>query len=254
MASRSNVSGGPAAWVGDELARALAAVLRERGILANTLGGNRRSQSLSADGYRRDRADGPAELVIAFAHSDRSGKTLATYETRFAPPAVFWTRPTPELFRMVAEGIADRAFDWVMPAIVDSGAASLGPGLAITTIKGAAGEGDRLLRRALKRALDDRSVRAVPSSIATLFVLPDISVTAAADGLRRLRLRWIVIRLDGVEIGRIEQENTIGADDTLVETLHAAAREIADGAASGIAAVVRAYQGEQGEDRQSGSQ
>ncbi len=223
---------GPVAWVGGELAGAVAAALRDRGVLAGAVASNRHSLLLSAEGYRQT-GTGPAELVIAWVLSRPDGIVMRTRETRFVPPPAFWDTPTPTLFRGVAREIAVRVVDWI---VVDGEPLRI----AITTVEGAPGNGDAVFRRAVTAALREHRIDTAPIETATLMVLPNITVTSVDPDRERIQMRWTVIAPDGTEIGRVDQENTLAAG-RLDGDWGSVAQAIVDAVVPDIVRLVRIY-------------
>jgi hypothetical protein len=232
---------GPVGWVGDALTEAMAEALRERGIAAGSTWSNRLSLGLSGSGYQALHPDKPPELVMTWTLIEPDGAIRGRREIRLTPPDAFWEEPTPAMFRDVAERNAEQVVSWIdptrrerTPEIADT------PSLVVLPIESAPGDGDTSLARAVDLALRAERIRIVEKDRADLIVTPRIEVAPAPDQSEDVKLSWIVSTPDGVEIGRVDQENRI-PEGQLDGRWGAVAVAIADGAAQGIADLARAW-------------
>jgi len=232
---------GPVGWVGDALTKAMAEALRERGIAAGSTWSNRLSLGLSGSGYQRLHRDQSPELVMTWTLTEPGGAIRERREIQVTPPDAFWEAPTAAMFRDVAERNAEQIMSWIdptrgerVPAIADT------PTLAILPIESAPGDGATSLARAVDLALRAERIQIVDSREARLIVTPRIEVAPAPNQSEDVRLVWIVSTTEGLEIGRVDQENRIPAGQ-LDGRWGAVAVAIADGAAQGIADLARAW-------------
>lgn len=232
---------GPVGWVGDALTKAMAEALRERGIAAGSTWSNRLSLGLSGSGYQRLHRDQRPELVMTWTLTEPGGAIRERREILVTPSDAFWEAPTAAMFRDVAERNAEQIISWIdptrrerAPAIADT------PTLAILPIESAPGDGAISLARAVDLALKAERIQIVGSDEARLIVTPRIEVASAPNQSEDVRLVWVVSTAEGVEIGRVDQENRIPAGQ-LDGRWGAVAVAIADGAAQGIADLARAY-------------
>ncbi len=238
---------GPAGWVGDALARAIARSLRDRGLVAGARGAEARPLLLDAGGYRAERAGGPAELAMIWTLRGRDGAEIARRETRHAPPAAFWTAPTPEMFRDVADRHAGATVAWIegvrarrhrAPPPLPPPAA--GPAVALEPVAGAPGDGAEALAAAIRRALAAEGIAAGPPGRGGLALVPSVAVAPAGAGVERVAIAWVLRDPSGAEIGRVDQANAIPAG-ALDGPWGATADDIAAAAAPGIADLARGY-------------
>ena len=230
---------GPVGWVGDAFATAMAKSLRHRGIVAGSRWSNQRSLLLSASGYQQLHADQPPELVVTWTLADRDGVVKGVRETRAVPPDVFWEAPTAGMFHDIADQNADMVVAWINPTRANRAPKPL-PSVALAPVEGAPGDGAISLGRAVELALRAERVPLVASGTGALVVLPRVFVAPAGTGNQTVRLTWVLQTADGTEIGKVAQENIIEAGQ-LDGPWGAIALAIADGAALGIADLVRAY-------------
>lgn len=232
---------GPVGWVGDALTQAMAEALRERGIAAGSTWSNRLSLGLSGSGYQRLHVDKPPELIMTWTLTDPGGAVRDRREVRVTPPAAFWETPTAAMFRDVAERNADLVVAWIdptrqqrAPEIPDM------PSLALLPIDAAPGDGATSLARAVVLALKAERIPIIDTAEANLIVTPRIEVAPAPDQNEDVMISWILTTPDGLEIGRVSQENRIPKGQ-LDGRWGAIAVAIADGAAQGIADLARAF-------------
>ena len=230
---------GPVGWVGEAFAAAMAAALRDRGIVAGSKWSNQQSLQLIANGYQKLHGDRVPELVVTWSLIDRSGKVKETRETRTAPPDAFWETPTPAMFQDIAERNAEMVVSWIDPGREQRQPETM-PTVAIAAIVDAPGDGAVSLGRAIGLALRAERIKVVGDGEADLMVHPRIAVTPAQANNETVRVTWILSLPDGAEVGQVAQENMIAAG-TLKGRWGAIAVAIADGAADGIAELVRAY-------------
>lgn len=232
---------GPVGWVGDALTEAMAEALRERGIAAGSTWSNRLSLGLSGSGYQGLHPDKPPELVMTWTLTEPDGAVRQRREIRLTPPDAFWEEPTAAMFRDVAERNAEQVVAWIDPTR-EQRAPRIAemPSLAMLPIESAPGDGATSLARAVELALRAERIPIVENDRAGLIVTPRIEVRPAPERSEDVRLVWIVSTPDGVEIGRVDQENRI-AEGQLDGRWGAVAVAIADGAAQGIADLARAW-------------
>jgi len=231
---------GPVGWVGDALADAMAGALREHGIVAASGWSNSRSRRLTASGYQQLHDANPAELVMTWVLREPSGRELELREIRTVPEALFWETPTAEMFDAIAARNAESVAVWLRPTPRAPAATTPSPSVALAAIVGAPGDGAESLGRAIRAALRGERVRLAAKGGGDLTVSPEVAVTAFGAGEETVRITWVLRTPDGAEIGTVAQENTIPKGE-LDGPWGAAAAMIADGAASGIGDLVRAF-------------
>ena len=230
---------GPVGWVGEAFAAAMATALRDRGIVAGSKWSNQQSLQLTANGYQKTHGDRAPELVVTWSLIDRSGEIKEMRETRTVPPAAFWETPTPTMFQGVADQNAEMVASWIDP-VRDQRQPETLPTVAIAAIVDAPGDGPVSLGRAIGLALRAEQIKVVDDGEGDLVVHPQLTVTPARANNETVRITWTLSLPDGTEVGQVAQENMIVAG-TLKGRWGAIAVAIADGAADGIAELVRVY-------------
>jgi hypothetical protein len=232
---------GPVGWVGDALTQAMAAALREQGIVAGSKWSNKLSLQLSGSGYQKLHDDRRPELIMTWVLADRAGVIQEKHEVRTTPPDAFWETPTDSMFRDVADRNAVKVVSWIDPTRPDRAPVELKmPSLSITSIKDAPGDGATSLARALELALKAERVPIVAMAEGDLVVTSRVEIVPAPDRTQDVSITWILSKRDSSELGRVAQQNRI-PQGRLDGRWGAIAVAIADGAADGIAGLVRAY-------------
>ena len=200
---------GPAGWVGEAFATAMAAALRTRGIVAGTRWANRDALWLHGAGYQQLHRDRPGELVMLWSLAASDGSSAGAAETRYTPPAGFWTEPTPEMFDEVAERMAVQVAAWVRG---DAGAdgAALPVRVAFLPPTGLPEERGAILLRELRRSLDPGAVESVRNDgSAQLLVQAQVAAAPLDAGTMHIAVAWIVTDGKGRELARVDQENVV---------------------------------------------
>lgn len=233
---------GPVGWVGDALAQAMATALRDQGIVAGSRWSNQHSLRLSANGYQRLHADRPPELVMTWTLVDGQGNIKQRRETRTVPVDAFWETPTPDMFRAIAERNAEMVVAWIDPTRNERAPKlAVLPSLSVAAIENAPGDGATSLQSAILLALRAERLPVSSDGDGELRVKPRVDVVPADRNTERVSITWILtLAVDGSELGRVAQENTV-PEGQLNGRWGAVAVAIADGAADGIAGLVRAY-------------
>ena len=232
---------GPVGWVGAALTEAMAAALRNHGIIAGSRWSNRLSLQLSGNGYQKLHRDRPPELVMIWSLTNQAGQLKKQREILTTPPDEFWERPTVAMFRDVADHNAAIVVSWIdptrqrrMPVDVEM------PSLSIAPIEKFPGDGATSLVHAVELALKAERITVVDDGRGELLVTSQIAVIPAPNNSEDVSITWILSKSNGVEIGRVTQENTIPAGQ-LNGRWGAIAVAIANGAADGIAGLAQAY-------------
>jgi hypothetical protein len=233
---------GPVGWVGDALAQAMATALRDQGIVAGSRWSNQHSLRLSASGYQKLHLDRPPELVMTWSLADGQGNVKQRRETRTVPIDAFWETPTPDMFRAIAERNAEMVVSWIDPTRNERAPRLVVlPSLSVAAIEEAPGDGATSLHGTILLALRAERIPVSSDGDGELRVKPRIEVVPADTNTERVSITWILsVAADGAELGRVAQENTIPTG-RLNGRWGAVAVAIADGAADGIAGLVRAY-------------
>ncbi|MBM86191.1 MAG: hypothetical protein CMM47_09230 [Rhodospirillaceae bacterium] len=230
---------GPVGWVGEALSEAMAKSLRTRGIVASSKWANRRSKRLVASGFQQLHKDRVPELVMKWSLLDQEGIAIERREIRTSPSPSFWSAPTPGMFHDVAETNVRVVSAWIQPNRTIVKPIVL-PSILIADVVGAPGDGSQSLARAIRLSLVAERIPLDINAAEYLTVIPQISVTNAGALEDNVRITWLVRTSDGVTIGHVTQENKVTRGQ-LDGRWGSVAIAIADGAANGIADLVRTF-------------
>lgn len=228
--------------VSDAFAERLVRALRFQGLTATTL-------SDGPDGYRlRGRAsvnplaDGREEVLTLWELVDGRDRRLAQRAQRSELPGGHWQLGSPGALDQVASDVADSLVELVRaPANEARPDPVLADGrLLLAPIEGAPGSSGQFLAQALAaelRRLEPTfpGVRRGPA----LVILGKVGLGQPRAGWQRVALTWRVVEaISGEELGRINQRNSVPAG-SLDDTWNDLAKPIAEGAAIGIADVLK---------------
>jgi hypothetical protein len=207
-----------------DLAEGIAAALREREIPASTQGRNKRS----------------FELRLA------SGEAPAGSEAVFRVDWELWTADGRSLGHGSAAGddarsVAAAAAPEIARLVQDEPPAMAGssePVVALRPVTGAPGDGGRTLTRAMDYALRRANVPLTDRPGAESFVLTGtVALSPPAAGQQQVKVHWALLKPDGREIGRVDQENAVPAG-SLDGAWGDIAYAVASAAAPGVAALI----------------
>jgi hypothetical protein len=212
------VEGAPA-----ELAEGMAAALRDREIPASTQGRNRHSFELRLSTGETDR--------LAWDLSTADGRPLGRGSA--AADAAGIAAAAPEIAGLLQDE----------PPVM---AGSSEPAVALRPVTGAPGDGGRALTRAMDYALRQSHVALAERQDAASFILAGtVALSPPAAGQQQVKVHWALLKPDGQEIGRVDQENAVPAgslDDTWGDIAYA----VASAAAPGVAALIERAKAEIG--------
>jgi hypothetical protein len=204
-----------------EIAETLAAALRDREIPASTQGRNKLSFELRlASGHAPDGGDGlDWELRAADGHSLGRGSAAGPDARSIAAAAA------PDIARLLQDE----------PPVMTG---SSEPAVALRAVTGAPGDGGRALTRAMDYALRQAHVVLAEQPGAESFVLAGtVALSPPAGGRQQVKVHWALLKPDGREIGRVDQENAVPAG-SLDGTWGDIAYAVASAAAPGVAALI----------------
>lgn len=226
----------------EAFAERLVRALRFRGLTATT-------GSDGPDGYRlRGRAsvnpldDGREEVLTLWELVDGRGRRLAQQARRSELPGGHWQLGSPGALDQVAGEVAESLVELVR---APGSAAQKDPVLAdgrllLAPVEGAPGSAGLFLAQALAaelRRLEPTfpGIRQGPA----LVILGKVGLGKPRAGWQRVALTWRVIEaISGKELGRVNQRNSVPAG-SLDDTWNDLAKPIAEGAAIGIADVLK---------------
>ncbi|MDH3790111.1 MAG: hypothetical protein OEU09_00295 [Rhodospirillales bacterium] len=228
---------------GDPAAAAelLAAALRARNLAASTRDANGTGQILRGWATVQRLPSGRDEVLLSWELAEATGALVGRTAQRSELSAGAWQTGDPAtLDRMMdraAEAVAALVQD---PAVERPGLAGFaGARLVILPMRDLPGDGALSLPRALGHELDAaRLPLADRAGGGDLLVACTVSLGPPREHLQEVRITWTVTRAgDGLELGRIDQQNRIPAG-SLDGPWGPAAHGIAQGAVQGIRALV----------------
>jgi hypothetical protein len=228
---------------GDPAAAAelLAAALRARNLAASTRDANGTGQILRGWATVQRLPGGEDEVLLSWELADATGARIGRTAQRSELSAGAWQAGDPETLDRVMNRAAEAIAALVQgPAVEHPGLAGLaGARLVILPMRNLPGDGALSLARALRHELDAaRLPLADRAGGADLLIACTVSLDPPRGHWQEARITWTVTRAgDGLELGRIDQQNRIPAG-SLDGPWGPAARGIAQGAAQGIRALV----------------
>ena len=86
------------------------------------------------------------------------------------------------------------------------------PAVLVRPVRGAPGDGDIALARAIRQAIEARGVRLTEdATLAGYAVAGTVAVGAPSGNRQSVRIVWLVSHIDGRDVGRVTQENQVPA-------------------------------------------
>jgi hypothetical protein len=228
------VAGVPAAS-SEALSEALARALREAEIPASTAGANKASYRLFGTAHRARLADGQDGIAVEWELRTADGRSLG--QAASTVPAAAWSERDPAAS---AETLAAAATPVIARLIQEEPPAEAADArLAVQAVSGAPGDGDRALSRAIDGALRRVHVPIVekPADRASFVLAGTVAVSPPQAGKQQVSVRWALLRPDGKEIGKIDQQNAVPAG-SLDHAWGDIAYAVAEAAAPGVAALI----------------
>lgn len=223
----------------EHVAEVLAAALRDAEIPASTAGtGNRGSFRLMASARAAPAAGDRASIALDWELRAADGKVLGHGSAAVEAPAEAWRRGD----EAVAHAIAEKAALAIARLVQDDpprAAAIAEPLLAVRAVVGAPGDGGPALTRAMDYALRRVHVAlAEKAGDKESFVLTGkVALSPAEAGRQQVTVSWALLRPDGGEIGRVDQQNAVPAG-SLDGPWGDIAFAVASAAAPGVAALI----------------
>jgi hypothetical protein len=226
---------GPEASVA--LARAIASALNDQGLPASTTG-NAASLVLRGEADLQERTDSRDRVRVAWTLFDAAGREIQRHESLWWVNRPHWERATPETLA----GMAAEAAPALVRAIQGEPIRQVPivDGLYIWSVDGAPGDGNVALKRMVAASLKERGLRLTEAMDEDALVLLGSVAIDPVPGKRQeqVTVRWSVIRLDGREIGTVEQSNPVPAG-ALNGNWGQIAYLVAEAAADGIVQLVQ---------------
>jgi hypothetical protein len=208
------VAGIPPATAG-KLAAAIAGALQDRQIAASDRTAAVSSNILHGRIQEMPAADGQAAIVALWQLRDAKGRFLGERAVRIASAAADWEQGRDGAGTRLAAASADQ-----LAPLVDGGpppaAAKARVGglrLLIGAIKGAPGDGDDALARAIALVLKrpDLAIIAKQSDKPDLVLDATVTVGRPKNGKEHVKIVWHLRHAGGNDIGTVAQENDVPA-------------------------------------------
>ena len=195
-----------------DIAQAMAEALQKADVPASAVASNRRSFRLSSTVTMLAAGDNSEAIIITWTLADADGRKLGGAESNTTASEESWRRGGDEIAQALAGPAAPEIAKLVeSDAPLPQGNAS--PVVALGTVSGAPGDGDTALVRAMSAALGRIHVAlAGPDGGKPDFTLSAEVEVAPPDGKnQKVKVSWALIRPDGSEVGRVNQENAVPA-------------------------------------------
>ncbi|MFQ3623444.1 MAG: hypothetical protein SNJ73_07845 [Acetobacteraceae bacterium] len=221
---------------------ALAEALQEREVPAT-------AASIARPQYRLLASAEPAAGAVRLTYTllDAAGEPIGAAGGPRPVSAAAWSSAGEATLREAATAAAPGIASMI--ARVDAASRNVSPGalaerlptVRVGGVRGAPGDGNRSLERAIRQALAREGVVVQEGAAAAEF---DLAGAVAVADLPRRRQRveivWTVARADGTEVGRVSQLNEVpmGSLDGLWADVAAV---VAEQAAGGVAEVIRRF-------------
>jgi hypothetical protein len=227
---------GPALPMAKLLSNAVTTGLNEHGV-KSTVQGDEISRFVlngRAEANWNDRRV-PFVMLIYWTLSDASGETVGTYTQGVRGARWKWEYGDPRIIRAVGNGAAKPLAAMIVeeeekpiPAVL------LGAGILIKPVVGAPGDGNEALGRAIMDALRKADVSITEDRRqARLSLSGQVGLQPLGNGFDKVLIVWKVLTMDGFELGRATQENTV-LSDRLRAPWGEDAKKIAEAAVIGI--------------------
>jgi hypothetical protein len=220
------------------LAEAMAASLRDAEIPASTAGnGNKGSFHLIAAGREKPLENGRSSVAIAWelrrADGHPVGHGIAEAEVASAP----WREGEAETLHQVAAKAAP-AIAGLMQDEPPKAAEAAPLRLAVRPVTGAPGDGGHALTRAMDFALRQVHIAIAETQADESLVLTGkVEMSPPAEGRQQVTVSWALLRPDGSEIGKVNQQNAVPAH-SLDRNWGETAIAVASAAAPGVVQLV----------------
>ena len=200
---------GPPDLMGDELAAAMAAALRDADVPAATDAGNRASYRL-VPRLTRQRIDEVRDFVsISWDLEAPDGSPVGSYVESRSIDRQDWVAASPALLDELAAPAAPaiaRLLRGEQPTVVET----LPPKVAVQLVTGAPGDGDRALSRAMRAGLDAAGFAVVDETgDPEILVAGLVAVRPEPPDSDRVQIAWLVRNGAGEELGVVDLDNTV---------------------------------------------
>jgi len=203
---------GPALPMAKLLSSAVAAGLIEHGVKTSIRSNEISRYVLKGRAEANwDDARVPFVMLIYWTLVDHKGDIVGAYTQGVRGARWKWEYGDPRIIRAVGNGAAKP----LAAMIVDDVEAPLpvlllGAGILVNPVTGAPGDGNDALRRAIVAALRAADVSITEDKRqASLTLSGQVGLQATAGNQDKVLIVWRILTMDGFEVGRATQENTV---------------------------------------------
>lgn len=220
LTARNSSGGIQVAIVGDSsapmaklLSEVVAADLVNRGIPAATKDVHAFPYTLTGRVEERRKGAGGPVAKVHWSLNERGGEPFFTFTQDVQGTEFDWQWGSPKVIQSVGANAARVIAEAVEPEDKTlKPAQAVSRGVWVQPVKGAPGDGDVSLTRAMRYALMGAKVSVTSERLAARHVLKaDVRVDAAQDGKQSVVIRWTVIHPDGRHAGNAVQRNVVPA-------------------------------------------
>jgi len=190
------------------ISSALAESLRDRGVVASTATANRGSFLLICDA----RSNRSGAITLAWRLIDADGLVIGLVDQYTTAHKRDWLSADPGMVQAIVAEAAPRIAAIVIdhdPSMVARATPGLLRPVHVAPVRGAPGDGDKSVTKALRNALKRSGVTVTdrPQELG-VSVFGEISRTPR-DEADEIAVRWRVVTMDGAELGSISQGNFV---------------------------------------------
>ena len=163
-------------------------------------------------GVNLENPDEPFVVLIEWSLTDTAGDVIALHTQGVEGTREQWDFGDPGLIRTVGKAAAAAIAALLEDEDVLAPGALPRPAVLVRSVRGAPGDGDNALARAIRQAIEARGVRLTEDATKAGYAIQGTITVGAPSGNRQsVRIVWVVSRIDGRDVGRITQENMVPA-------------------------------------------
>ena len=179
-------------------------------------------------GINLDSPDEPFFALIEWSLSDTAGDVIALHTQGVEGAREQWEYGDPGLVGAVGKAAAAVIATLVVDDEILEPTDLPRPAVLFKSVRGAPGDGDAALTRAIRQAIKARGLRLTADAAKAGYAVAGTVTVGAPSGTRQsVRIVWLVSRIDGRDVGRITQNNLVPAHSL-------------DGAGGRVAAIIAA--------------
>jgi hypothetical protein len=192
---------------------AMADALQKADVPASTTASNKGSYHLAGNATAFTAGDGDIAVIVTWNLYDAEGKKLGSAEGNASGSADAWRQGGGDLAQALANTAAPR-----ISALVESGLplpkGNINPVITLSPVTGAPGDGDASLARAMGAALQRVKIDLAedqPTAKPDFTLTGTVEVSPPNGQNQQVKVSWALLRPDGSEVGRVNQENAVPA-------------------------------------------